>query len=101
MLANMVMLRSPESVRRREREELASSFERASEVTAEQLQRLVTEAEVVLVLLNRLDTAQDTLHEMILSEKKIVNRDRDELVRESIYRYSRWLFTSTGFLSCC
>lgn len=74
------MLRSPGVVKQRERAELASSFERASEVTAEQLQRLVTEAEVVLVLLNRMDAAQDTLHEMILEENKVVKKDRDELV---------------------
>lgn len=80
MLTDNVMPRSSESVRRRERKELASTFERVSEVTAEQLQRLVTEAEDVLVLLNRLDTTQETLREMIVSEEKILNIERAKQV---------------------
>lgn len=85
MLANMVMLRPFDHVQRREREELASTFEEISEVMAEELLQMVNEAKVVLRLLNRLDTAQNALHDMILKEKKIVKRDRDELVRVYVY----------------
>ncbi|KAF8308187.1 hypothetical protein DL93DRAFT_2159145 [Clavulina sp. PMI_390] len=77
---NMIMLRKSDSIRREQRRELALTFERASEVTAEQLERLVTEAEVVLMLLNRLDGTQETLHEMILAENKVVKREGEELV---------------------
>lgn len=78
------MFRSSKGTKIRQREVLAKSFETASELTATQLQRLVTEAEVTLVILNRLDASQDTLHEMILMEKRVVDRDRDELVRHLI-----------------
>jgi hypothetical protein len=67
--------------KKRKRKELAWTFERTSESTAAQLERLVTEAEVALTSLNRLDAIQDTLHELILLEKKGVDRGADELVR--------------------
>ncbi|KAF8308188.1 hypothetical protein DL93DRAFT_2159146 [Clavulina sp. PMI_390] len=79
---DMILFRSPESVRIRQRQELASTFEQASEVTAEQLERLVTEAEVVLMILNRLDDTQNTLHEMILAENKVIKREGGELLAQ-------------------
>lgn len=66
---------------KKKRKKLAWTFERTSESTAAQLERLVTEAEVALTSLNRLDAMQDTLHELILLEKKGVDRGREELVR--------------------
>ena len=41
----------------------------------------MTEAEVTLTSLNRLDAIQDTLHELILLEKKGVDKEGEELVR--------------------
>ena len=73
------MLRSTANKNKRKR--LAWAFERTSESTAAQLERLVTEAEVTLTSLNRLDAIQDTLHELILLEKKGVDKEGEELVR--------------------
>lgn len=101
MLVNMFMLRSPEGVRHREREELAAIFDKTSEDTAKQLQQLLAEADVVLQLLNNLDTAQEMLHENVLDEKKVIDDNHDELVRVFISPNTHVLSTTTGCLYRC
>lgn len=82
---NLVMPSSFERMQRRERKELASTFERVSEVTAEELQRLVNQTEAVLALLNRLDSSQNTLHRMIVSEETNLRKEHAKKVSLHVY----------------
>lgn len=76
--------RSSSSLQNEARAQLARNFERASEATAHQLEKLVNEAEVNLVLLNRMDESQNTLNEMIQMEDMDVKETQDRLDHPSV-----------------
>ncbi|KAF9511342.1 hypothetical protein BS47DRAFT_1272412, partial [Hydnum rufescens UP504] len=73
---------SPESKAQREREALVWSFNAATSQMQEQLRRLVSEAEISLILLNRLETNTDTLAEMLQRETKGIMKDKGRLLAD-------------------
>ncbi|KAF8308189.1 hypothetical protein DL93DRAFT_1945353 [Clavulina sp. PMI_390] len=79
---NMMALRSTESMRLRQRQELASSFERALAFTGKQLKQLVSDATVVLNVLRRLDKIQNTVHEIITEENNTIKNEGEELLAQ-------------------
>lgn len=86
-ISDLMIPESSEGLTCRERQELASTFDKVWKLTVEEVQGLMTEAKVALTILDRLERTHKVLNQMRLGETRIVNRDSDDFVSVFVHLF--------------